>query len=309
MKERDSKKKTILAVMAVAALSLAGCTQKFWNEYNAQHPGGNAEYWNMLKPTGAIEKHYMQLGPNQVESCEASAPGTLGKFEAWYPAKMAAGKTYPVIISNNGTGTGASKYTQWFRHMASWGFIVVGNEEGTSWNGNSAEQSLVWALKQNAQKGSPLFGHVDKDRVATIGHSQGGTGVVNCATVQPHAKYYKTAVMLASTHDGYNIFLRWKSDASLLRVPTLILVAKDDGLTKPEDLSKLYNAIPASVFHCQGRRIGCGHGDMLVIADGYVTAWMMWQLQGDGYAAKAFTGQNPELQTNSNFVDVKTSRS
>lgn len=38
------------------------------------------------------------------------------------------------------------------------------------------------------------------------------------------------------------------------------------------------------------RRIGAEHGQMLYIADGYVTAWFMWQLQGDEEASKAFNG-------------------
>ena len=38
------------------------------------------------------------------------------------------------------------------------------------------------------------------------------------------------------------------------------------------------------------RRIGAEHGQMLYIADGYVTAWFMWQLQGDEEASKAFIG-------------------
>ena len=37
---------------------------------------------------------------------------------------------------------------------------------------------------------------------------------------------------------------------------------------------------------------------MLYSADGYVTAWFMWQLQGDKEAAGAFIGDKPELMNN-----------
>ena len=37
----------------------------------------------------------------------------------------------------------------------------------------------------------------------------------------------------------------------------------------------------------------------------YVTAWFMWQLQGDTDAAKAFTGESPELLTNPLYQDQK----
>lgn len=294
--------------MLVGAMSaLASCAQLL-DEYAQTNPSGNNAYWTMVETSGAIETQYMQLGPNQVLTYEEPADGSLRTFRVWYPADMGRdGKQYPVIISNNGTGWGAAKYTEWFRHMASWGFIVVGNEEGTSWNGDSAEQTLAWILGQGADPHSVFHDHVDRSRIGVIGHSQGGTGAVNAATVQPSADMYKTAVLLASTHNGYNAFLRWTSDASRLDIPTLLLVARDDGLTSPESLDRLYSAIPDDVFKVKGRRIYSSHGEMLFAADGYVTAWMMWRLQGDQNAGRAFTGPMPELARNENFVDVRMS--
>ena len=51
------------------------------------------------------------------------------------------------------------------------------------------------------------------------------------------------------------------------------------------------------------RRTGVGHGQMLYTADGYVTAWFMWLLQGDETAAQAFTGGAPELLSNPLYQD------
>ncbi len=44
---------------------------------------------------------------------------------------------------------------------------------------------------------------------------------------------------------------------------------------------------------------------MLCNADGYVTAWFMWQLQGDEYAAEAFTGDAAEIMQNSLYQDQR----
>ena len=46
----------------------------------------------------------------------------------------------------------------------------------------------------------------------------------------------------------------------------------------------------------------------MVIADGYVTAWMMWQLCGDTDAAQAFVGNCPEIANNQFYQDVKISQ-
>lgn len=44
--------------------------------------------------------------------------------------------------------------------------------------------------------------------------------------------------------------------------------------------------------------IGADHSDMLYSADGYVTAWFMYWLQGDEQAGKAFFGETAELLQN-----------
>ena len=48
------------------------------------------------------------------------------------------------------------------------------------------------------------------------------------------------------------------------------------------------------------------HGEMLYSSDGYVTAWFMWQLQGDEEAAKAFIGDAPEIMHNVLYQDQQT---
>ena len=53
------------------------------------------------------------------------------------------------------------------------------------------------------------------------------------------------------------------------------------------------------------RRIGAEHGQMLYSADGYVTAWFMWQLQDNEEASKVFTGDNPEIMQNELYQDQK----
>ena len=42
------------------------------------------------------------------------------------------------------------------------------------------------------------------------------------------------------------------------------------------------------------RRVDADHGDILSFADGYMTAWFKWQLQGDEEAARAFIGNDAE---------------
>ena len=70
-----------------------------------------------------------------------------------------------------------------------------------------------------------------------------------------------------------------------------------------EKMIEMYNKIPSDKVMM--RKTGYEHGEMLYVADGYVTAWLMWQLQNDNDAAKAFTGDTPEIMNNKLYQDQK----
>ncbi len=70
-----------------------------------------------------------------------------------------------------------------------------------------------------------------------------------------------------------------------------------------EKMIAMYNKILSQ--EVMMRRIGAERGQMLYAADGYVTAWFMWQLQGDEEASKTFVGDNPEILNNKLYQDQK----
>ena len=53
------------------------------------------------------------------------------------------------------------------------------------------------------------------------------------------------------------------------------------------------------------RRTGTDHDHMMYSAGGYVMAWFRWRLQNDAEAAKAFTGDDPELLNNPLYQDQR----
>ena len=70
-------------------------------------------------------------------------------------------------------------------------------------------------------------------------------------------------------------------------------------------LTESYEAVPGSAMKVRARASGADHGDMLLKCDGYMTAWMLYQLKGDQEAAKAFVGSDAEILTNSNWQDIE----
>jgi dienelactone hydrolase len=259
-------------------------------------------YTKTVETGGEIEAAYMASGQYQVKRIEAEAPGDWKKFVAYYPADLEESEsTFPVVVFVNGTGVGASRYQALFQHLASWGFIVLGNEDPSTCTGASAEATLVWLLEQNNDLDSVFYQKVDTEHIGISGHSQGGVAVFNAVSEQPHGELYTCAVSLSPTEWALAMAIGLDYDPSKMTTPTLILAAAENDVITPDGVKGLAEAIPAGTVIAL--RPGMDHGKMLYSADGYVTAWFMWQLQGDQNAAKAFVGDNAEILTNPLYQD------
>ena len=93
--------------------------------------------------------------------------------------------------------------------------------------------------------------------------------------------------------------LEWDYDATLVNIPIMLISGAgggDDWVVTGEQLESIYSDIAHSKI--MARRNDTPHGEVLYSEDGYVTAWFMWQLQGDKNAAKAFVGDDAEILKN-----------
>lgn len=263
------------------------------------------DFEKTVKTQGKIESTYIKRGAYATTVMEsASSEAEYGKFEVCYPDTKES-KRYPVIVVVNGSGVKASSYMPILHHYASWGFIVVGNEQEHAWKGDGTNAALDFVLKENTRKGSPLYGKVDISNIGLVGHSQGGVGVFNAVTTQPLASKYKACVALSPTSERVAKNLKWSYDPSKVRIPTLMFTGTGDFEVKSviphADLKAIYDKIQSTKV--MARRTGAQHEHMLYSACGYVTAWFMWQLQGDTNASKAFVGTSPELKGNTLYQD------
>lgn len=268
-------------------------------------------YTRTVETGGVLEAVYLAMGGHKVKYREAKADDVLKKYEIYYPAALEEGEgTYPAVLFVNGTGVYGSKYKALFWHLASWGFIVVGNEDPSTWTGTSSDRTLAYLLAENGRADSPFYQRVDLENIGISGHSQGGAGVFNAITDNEHSSLYKTAVALSPTHEEGAAALGWHYDLTRIHIP-ILLAAGTEGdfetqLVLPlEAMERMYEKL--SVPKAMLRKTGCEHGQTLYAADGYVTAWFLWQLQGDAEAGKAFTGQHPELLENPLYQDVRLS--
>ncbi len=253
-------------------------------------------YESRVKAGGPIEAKYLSRGTYEVGSIEAEAPGDWEKFVIYYPEDAEAGKC-PAVIFVNGTGVRADKYGALFRHLASWGFVVAGNNDPGTFSGNSADATLEYLLGLNEAPGSALYQRVDTGRIGISGHSQGGVGVFNAVNTQPHGYMYSCAVSLSPTERPLAEALGIPYDPALTSIPTLILAGTNNDVISPEGVKELTDTV-VTPQKAAALRLGAGHGEMLYCGDGYVTAWFMYWLRGDEDAGRAFFGADPELAGN-----------
>ena len=303
-------KKVVLTVLKIAGIVLlvlilliAGFL--FWL---SRRPFVPNDYTETVETGGALEAKYLAMGPYEVKQVKAEAPEDWKEFVAYYPAQLEdSGDQWPAVVFVNGTGVYAAKYPALFRHLASWGFIVLGNEDPGTFSGDSTDATLAWLLEQNGDPDSVFYQKVDTAHMGLSGHSQGGVGVLNAISEQPNGGLYTCAVSLSPTQEDLAAALNIPYDPSKTVIPTLVLAGTSNDVITPEGMEKLYGKLGGP--KAMALRTDTDHGSMLYSGDGYVTAWLMYWLRGDEEAGKAFWGEAPELAGNPNWRGVQISRS
>lgn len=298
----------IILILVIGVFALVKCLGNL--------PSAPGDYQKRVQTGGKLEAKYMASGIYDTSTYEESVLQGFGKYILHYPDEL-TGKsgTYPVIVLCNGSGTPLSKYPAVAQHFASWGFIVIGTEEQYDWNGFAAEMCIRYLkfLNENAtigddnnKKDNIFFGKIDFENIGIVGHSQGGVGVINAITTQQHSDVFKVAVSLSLTNKELAHNLLWDYDATKIDIPIMLIAGAgggDDWVVNGEQLEEIYDDI--SYDKVMLRRNDTSHGEMLYCANGYVTAWFMWQLQGDEVAEKAFAGDEAEILKNERYQDQK----
>ena len=305
----------ILVIAAVvAALVIKGLIE-------AKKTSVKADYYTEFS-SSPLEQKYSQLGEDEVASFDDPADNeTIKKVRFWYPSELGTSdKKYPVIVVVNASGTPAFKYEPWFKRLASWGFIVVGNEDPQAGTGETTSIMLDYLL--NLPQDHKLNGRLDTENIGIVGFSQGGAGALAAVTMYDNGTAYKTIFTGSAAYPFLAGNMGWKYDVSKIKIPYFMAAgtgATDDkgvdditkeyaGVAPLASLVENYEAISDDVLKVRARATGAEHEDMLARSDGYMTAWMLWQLCGDEEAAAVFVGENAEILHNNNWQDVEKNK-
>ncbi len=302
----------LLIIAVVAALVIKGLIE-------SKKASVKPDYYKDFISPAPLEQKYSQLGPYEVANTDfPSENKAIQKYRFWYPAELEKmERQYPVIIVVNASGTPAYKYEEWFKRLASWGFVVVGNEDPQTGTGETTSLTLdyILHLPEDHMLGSKL----DTENIGIVGFSQGGAGALAAVTEYENGAVYKAMFTGSAAYPLLAGNMGWHYDVSKVQIPYFMAAgtgkSDDKGVNDPSkeyagvaplsSLIESYNSISDDYFKVRGRATDAEHEDMLARSDGYMTAWMLYQLTDDEEAAQVFVGDDAEILHNANWQDVE----
>ena len=307
-----------LVLMVLLAVFFAYAQYKNWKTLNT--PILPDDYYKAFAETfpagGKLERYYVGRGGYEVEHLEyTSGNKSIGTIRIYYPAELrSSGKQYPVVMVVNGSNTPAKIYLPFFQRLASWGFVVVGTDDPQAGTGETTSIALDFVLNE-----SEIAGQIDRDNIGITGYSQGGAGALGAATKYENSHLYKAIFTGSAAYPLLAISMGWEYDSSQISVPYFMTAAtgtSDDlgvadintefgGVAPLASLVEIYDSITDDVLKIRARVTGAEHEQMQARTDGYMTAWMLYHLQGDQEAGKVFLGENAEILSNPNWQDIE----
>lgn len=308
----------ILRILGIILLVIVGLIAVLllliW--WNNTKPLCTNDYYEKLSTAAPLEDAYTRRGDYTVLTGEfPSDDKKIGGYKVWYPNQLTdAERVWPLIVIANASGCSARRYEPYFDRLASWGFVVVGNQDEHTGTGYSPSTSLDLMLSQNADPDSLFYGKIDLDNIGIVGYSQGGAGAINAIISYENGRYYKTLFTGSATHQVLADALGWTYDPAKLAIPWFMTAGtgpadagegENYGIAPLPSLQENVAALPEGVPSVIARAVDADHEDMLERSDGYLTAWMLYWLQNDQEAGAVFFGNDPELLKNPLWKDVE----
>lgn len=312
----------IVVIIGVAVVVLVALVIK--SHFDSLKPQISDDYYKKFKSDFALEQKYAGLGGYEVLNVDFNAGDKkTGKYRVWYPKALeTTAQEYPLIVITNASNVAAMNYEPYFKRLASWGFIVAGNEDRQAGSGESTSLTLDYILKLNGKSDSVFYKKISQTNIGIIGFSQGGAGAIRAATEFENSNRYKTMFTGSAAYPFLAKNMGWEYDASKISIPYFMTAgtgSSDDadvqniyeefgGVCPLEALKDIYNMMSRDTTKIRARIKGAEHEDMLTLTDGYMTAWFLYHLQGDEEAGTVFFGDNAEILNNANWQDVQKNR-
>ncbi|HEU5329913.1 MAG TPA: cellulose binding domain-containing protein [Thermomicrobiales bacterium] len=214
------------------------------------------------QPTpNAITPNATQRGPDPtIQSIEATrgtfataqqnvAPGNgFNGGVIYYPTDTSQGTWGALAIVPGYTALCANEEAWMGPWLASFGFVVICIETNSRTDFDTQRGQELLAALDWLTTSSPVKNEIDPTRLAVLGHSMGGGGMVYATEHRPSLR---AAIGLAPYSPSEN----WSTDT----VPTLVIGGQNDTVVTPSLLSSEYTTLAASTQKDFAQIAGADH--------------------------------------------------
>ena len=280
---------------------------------NCQNTNKGGFYKGEINTKMPIESKYKEKGSEKVAKVEFDSDNpTIGKIIAVYPQSMLqSDQAFPLVNLGNASNTTAYDLIEAMDHLASWGFVVIGNMDKQTGSGLSISQTLDEFLGLVARPDNQFFGKIDTTKIAIAGYSQGAYGAVMAATAYPNSHLYKAVYLCSCPQKQLGINFKWgTTDFAKITAPLLMLAGTGDWDSKiisPEEAFQAnFDETTGTFPVLAARHTSKDHEEMGGEGDAYMTAWFSYFLKGESAAGRAFVGDDAEILMNKDrWMNIK----
>lgn len=295
-------------IMLLVAIDVTGMAMMTYGRLNRSRLSD--DYYTDVESNEEFENKYAKRGPCSVEhASEKSDDPSIRTIHVYYPKGLEKSREQcPLVMIVNGDDSPSKTHLPFLERLASWGFVVVGNDGLRTESGEAASKTLDYILSE-----SPIGEFVDQRRMGIAGYSQGGDGAINAVTEFENGGLYKALFTSGERFPGTGEDGGRGCDPKGVGIDWFMSItgkAKDDsdGTSPSDAMRDAYDALPNRITKIMGRCVTGDNSDPQTVTDGYLTAWMLWELRGDDTASNALIGEEAEILSNPNWKDVDTNR-
>lgn len=188
-------------------------------------------------------------GPFATTSASVPAGNGFNGGTVYYPTDTSLGTWGAVVIVPGYSALFSAEEAWMGPRLASFGFVVMGMETNTRTDGVDLRATQVLAALDYLTQKSSVRTRVDPSRLAVMGHSGGGAGVLVAAGKRPSLK---AVIGLAPGAPG-------TVKVSDITVPTLFVGGQTDPTVTPSYLDNLYAGLPATTPSAYVQLTGADH--------------------------------------------------
>jgi len=240
--------RTRLAAAAAAIVMAAIAALFAVQPASAQPPSAAAPQSTQRGPDPTLAMIEASSGPFATAQ-QSVAPGNgFNGGVVYYPTDTSLGTWGALAIVPGYTAKCANEEAWMGPWLSSFGFVVICIETNSTTDFDTQRGQELLAALNWLTTASPVRGEIDPNRLAVLGHSMGGGGVVYATEHQPSLK---AAVALAPFSPS--------QDMSTDHVPTLVIGGQNDTVVTPSYLSGLYATMPASTQSDFAQIAGADH--------------------------------------------------